>query len=111
VTEEFEGGLTLSKRSAAEEASPHYSEPVTSRLAPSAVANVTNGIAAGAGISTTVVAGGPPTVGEETGVSHLNWQRVERPHLHLQRFLRRIPLLRTLKIVEFRTDPELRRQS
>jgi hypothetical protein len=37
--------------------------------------------------------------------------RLRRPHLHLQRYLRKIPLVRTLKIVEFRTDPELRRQS
>jgi hypothetical protein len=72
VTEEFEGGLTLSKRaerSAAEEASPHYSEPVTSRLAPSGVADAAYGISEGAEISSTVVANGPETVGEETGVS------------------------------------------
>jgi hypothetical protein len=80
VTEEFEGGLTLSKRaesSAAEEASPHYSEPVTSQLAPSGVADATSGISAGAEISTTVVADGPTTVGEETGVSLSNWRQVE----------------------------------
>jgi hypothetical protein len=80
VTEEFEGGLTLSKReerSAVEEASPHYSEPVTSRLAPSGVADAANGISEGAEISSIVVAGGPATVVEETGVSHSNWRQVE----------------------------------
>jgi hypothetical protein len=77
VTEEFEGGLTLSRRaerSAAEETSPHYSELVTSWLAPSGVADTANGISEGAEISSTVVAGGPPTVVEETGVSHSNWR-------------------------------------
>jgi hypothetical protein len=77
VTEEFEGGLTFLKRaerSAAEEASPHYSAPVTSRLAP---ADVKSGISDGAEISSTVVADGPATVAEETGVSQSNWRQVE----------------------------------
>jgi hypothetical protein len=80
VTEEFEGGLTLSKREegrAVEEASPHYSKPMTSRIAPSRVADAVNGISAGAEISTTVVAGGPPTIVEETGVSQSIWRQVE----------------------------------
>jgi hypothetical protein len=80
VTEEFEGGLTLSKRderSAAEEASQHYSEPVKSRLAPSRVADAENGISEGDEISSTVVAGGAPTIVQETGVSHSNWRQVE----------------------------------
>jgi hypothetical protein len=80
VTEEFEGGLTLSKRAernAAEEASPHYSKPVTSQLAPSGVANAASGISEGAEISTTVVADGPATIGEETGVSRSHWRQVE----------------------------------
>jgi hypothetical protein len=80
VTEEFEGGLTLSKRaerSTAEEASPHYSEPVTSGFAHSNVADAEIGISAGAEISSTVVAGGSPTVVAETGVSHQNWRQAE----------------------------------
>jgi hypothetical protein len=80
VNEEIEGGLTLSKRaerSAAKEASPHYSEPVTSRLAPSGVADATSRISEGAEISSTVVADGPATVAEETGVSQSNWRQVE----------------------------------
>jgi hypothetical protein len=78
VTEEFEGGLTLSKRterSAAEEASPHYSELVTSGFAPSGVPDTEIGISDGFEISSTVVAGGPPTLVEETGVSHQGWRR------------------------------------
>jgi hypothetical protein len=80
VSEDFEGGLTLSKRaerSAAEEASPHYSEPVTSGFAPSGVADAEIGISDGVEISSTVVTGGPPTVVEETGVSHQTWRQVE----------------------------------
>jgi hypothetical protein len=84
VTEEFEGGLTLSKRaerSAAEEASPHYSEPLTSRLAPSDVADAAYGISEGAEISSTIVEDEPATVGEETGVSRSNWRQVEEASL------------------------------
>jgi hypothetical protein len=80
VTEEFKGGLTLSKRaerSAVEEASPHYSEPVTSGFAPSGVADAEIGISDGVEISSTVVAGGPPTVVKETGVSHHTGRQVE----------------------------------
>jgi hypothetical protein len=72
VTKEFEGRLTLSKsaeRSAAEAAPPHYSEPVTSGFAPSGVADAEIGISNGFKISSTMVAGGPPTVVQETRVS------------------------------------------
>jgi hypothetical protein len=72
VTEEFEGGFTLSKcaeSSAAKEASPHHSEPVTSGFALSGVADAEIGISDGFEISSTVVVGGPPIVVEETGVS------------------------------------------
>jgi hypothetical protein len=61
VTEELEGGLTLLKRaerSAAEEASPHYSEPVASGFAPSGVVDAEIRISEGAEISSTVVVGG-----------------------------------------------------
>jgi hypothetical protein len=77
VTEEFVSGLTLSKRaerSAAEEASPHYSELVTSGFAPLGVADVEIGISDGFEISLTILAGGPPTVVEETRVSHQGWR-------------------------------------
>jgi hypothetical protein len=46
-------------------------------LAPSGVADAENGISEGAEISSTVVAGGPPTIVEETRVSHSNWRQVE----------------------------------
>jgi hypothetical protein len=80
VTEEFEGGVTLSKRaerSAAEGASPHYSEPVTSGFAPLGVADTEIKISDGFKISSTVVAGGSLTVVEETGVSHQDWRQAE----------------------------------
>jgi hypothetical protein len=41
------------------------------------IADVENGTPEGAEISSTVVADRPPTVVEETGVSHSNWQHVE----------------------------------
>jgi hypothetical protein len=47
ITEEFEGGLTLSKRaerSAAEEASLHHPQPVPNGFAPSGVSDVEIGI-------------------------------------------------------------------
>jgi hypothetical protein len=72
VTEELEGGLTLSKhaeRSAAQEASPHHSKPVTSGFAPSDVTDVGIGILDGSEILSTIIAGEPPTVVKETGVS------------------------------------------
>jgi hypothetical protein len=52
-----------------------------SQLAPSGVADAENGISEGAEISSTVVASGPPTVVEETGVSHSNWRQVEEASL------------------------------
>jgi hypothetical protein len=71
VTEELEGGLTLSKRGEcieAEEASPNYSGKVTDGSVPSDVLDAEIGISDGFEISSRVVAGGPPTVVKETGV-------------------------------------------
>jgi hypothetical protein len=84
VTEEFEGGLTLSKRverSAAEEASPHHFEPVTSGFTPSCVADAEIGISDGLEISSTVIVDGPPTVVAETGVSQLIRRAAEEASL------------------------------
>jgi hypothetical protein len=72
VTEEFEGGLTLSKRverSEAEAALQHPSETVTNGFVPSDVLDAEIGISDGFEISSTVVASGSPTVVKETGVS------------------------------------------
>jgi hypothetical protein len=61
----------------AEEASPHHFEPVTSDFTPSGVADAEIGISDSFKISSTVAAGGPPTVVEGTKVSHQVWREAE----------------------------------
>jgi hypothetical protein len=83
VTEEFEGGLTLSKRaerSEAEAALQHPSETVTNGFVPSDVPDAEIEISDGFEISSRVVAGGPPTVVKETDISHQLRPEAASPH-------------------------------
>jgi hypothetical protein len=104
ITEEFEGGLTLlncAEWSAAEEASPHHPEPVTSGFTPSGVTDAEIEISDGFEICSTVVASRPLTVVKETGVSRQFGSTAEEASLDSTEAITDETVFSDLKDVEY----------